>query len=241
MFAFVVAAALASGSPSANSAAPLREVVYKVSYTQRAQKDVGAFGGYDNSPNAGAENGGAPIAQRGSVSDEGTVTVDVMAVANNALGVKLSESWRLHPRPQIFQGSIAPDGSLNFGTQPISEVSASLLPFFGPLVSNGQQLDPGTKWTVLGENSAVSVSTTYSVKSVNDSGVVLDELQTIKTKGALGMDSSVGGTIVYLPSKLVPISGKLTRHSSRSGASTTDIEDLTLNFERTSDTNDKGT
>jgi len=230
--------ASASAAPAAN--APLREVVYKVSYTDRQTKNIEAYGGYDPSGgNMGAANGGAPVSQGAGLSDEGTVTVDVMATANNALGMRVTELWRQHPRPQLFNGAVAPDGSLNFGSQPISEVSSYLLPFFGPLIANGQTLDVGVKWTVNADTPAVSATTTYEVKAVDDKGVTIQENRTVKVKGTAGMDASISGTIVYLAPKLVPISGKIERHSSRGGASETDVDDMILTFNRTSDTLDK--
>ena len=239
--ATVIAAAsapAASAPPAAD--APLREVVYKVSYTHHQSLNVQAFGGYDTGGggNVGGANGGAPISQRADVSDEGTITVDVMAVAHDAIGVKLTETWRQHPRPQVFQGEITPDGSLRFGSQPITEVAASLLPFFGPKFSNSQALDVGVKWTSNDDGPVASIATTYEVKSINDNRVTIAETEVIKAKGAAGMDSSISGSVVYLAPKLVPISGKMVRHSSKSGASDTDVVDMILNFNRTSDTLD---
>ena len=239
LIAAAVVVAAASPAPADNSA-PLREVVYKVSYTHHSTLDEGAFGGYDmKGDNNSAANGSAPISQRADVSDEGTVTVDVMAQANNSLGIKLTESWRQHPRAQVFQGVILPDGSINFGSQPISEVSASLLPFFGTQISGGQKsLDVGVKWMTNSDSPAATVATTYEVKSVGDTGVTIQENTTVKVKGTAGMDSSISGSIVYLAPKLVPISGKIVRHSSRSGASSNNLEDMIVNFQRQSDTLD---
>jgi len=239
--AIAVAASAATAAPAApaDSAAPLREVVYKVSYTHHQSITTGTYGGYAaGADNVGGANGGAPVSQRADISDEGTITVDVMAEANNALGIKLTESWRQHPRAQIFQGEVAPDGSVNFGGQPISEASLELLPFFGPLVSNGQTLDVGVKWTTNADSPAGSMSTNYVIKSIDDNGVTIQETKTIKVKGAVGMDSTINGSVVYFAPKLVPISGKIVRHSSKSGASDSNTDEMIINFDRTSDTLD---
>jgi hypothetical protein len=241
MVALIAAVVVAAAAAPADNSAPLREVIYKVSYTHHSTLAQGTYGGFDaKSDNNSAANGSAPVSQRSDISDEGTITVDVMAQANNALGIRLSESWRQHPRPQVFQGMVAPDGSVNFGGQPISEASASLLPFFGTQISAGQKtLDVGVKWSVNADSPAATVATTYEVKSIGDTGVTIQENTTIKVKGASGMDSSINGTIVYLAPKLVPLSGKIVRHSSRSGASDTTLDDMIVNFERQSDTLDK--
>ena len=238
--AFLASGAAATPAPQPAADAPLREVVYKVSYTRHQSLSIGSYGGYDSGGgNVSAANGGAPSSQRADASDEGTITVDVMAEANNALGIKLTETWRQHPRPQTYLGEVAPDGTVQFGTQPISEVSAGLLPFFGPLISQGQELDVGVKWMDNSDDQAATTNTTYEVKSIGDTGVTIEETKTIKVKGTVGSDSTISGSIVYLAPKLVPISGKLTRHSTKSGASDASTEDVIVNFERTSDTLDQ--
>ena len=243
MFAFLAAVAVAASPTSAPVAAgaPLREVIYKVSYTRRESLTLATYGGRDSGgDNASPANGAAPSSQNADVSDEGTVTVDVMAIANDALGVKVTELWRQHPRPQVFMGAITPDGSINFGNQPISEVSTSLLPFFAPQITARQEsLDVGTAWTVKVDVPVALVTTSYAVTALGDNDrITLQVDETIKVKGTAGMDSSVSGSVVYLAPKLVPISGKLVRHSYRNSASDSNTDDMIVNFQRTSDTLD---
>src|SRR5215813_3220886 len=98
MIAFVIAAATATAAPSVAVAAdlPLREVVYHVSYTRHERLAGESFGGGVNP---------VPVVQGADETDEGTVTVDVMAVSADTLGVKLTESWNQRPRPAIFLGN----------------------------------------------------------------------------------------------------------------------------------------
>jgi hypothetical protein len=125
---------------------------------------------------------------------------------------------------------------LSIGTQPVSECTQNLLPFFAPLITNGQTLTVGVRWTVDADNAAASEATKYEVTGVSDSGVTLHETQSIKVKGAIGMDSTIDGTVLYDPSKLVAISGKFDRHSSNSGPSTSTTEEMIMDFSSTSDT-----
>ena len=137
MLALILAAGLAAADPSqtaapaTNPGAPVREIQYKVSYTRHERLTQEQFGG-DVPPQQGAD-----------ASDDGTLTVDVMAVANNSLGVRLTEAWNAIRKPFTYAGTIGPDGSLNFGGQPLNEATVDLLPFFGPLWANGQTLDVG--------------------------------------------------------------------------------------------------
>ena len=87
---------------------------------------------------------------------------------------------------------------------------------------------------------SVDVSTTYEVSKVDASGVTVQESQTVKVTSARGMSGFTTGTILYKPSLLVPISGKLERRSGSGDAGSSDTETMVVNFTRTSDTLDTG-
>src|ERR1700724_276578 len=97
LLALIVAgvAAAASPGPASPAAAPIREVVFRVSYTRHERLSEESYGGgYDP----------RPVVQGADQSDEGTVTVDVMAVAADTLGLRVTESWNQRPRPATFLG-----------------------------------------------------------------------------------------------------------------------------------------
>src|SRR5579863_8032529 len=88
--------ALVADASAATTAAPLREVVYKVSYTRRLEVSQESYGGSienDNGPSPVVNQAPAFNQANGDASDSGTVTVDVMQVAGGALGLKVTERW----------------------------------------------------------------------------------------------------------------------------------------------------
>ena len=214
----------ASGAAPAGDK-PLREVVFKVSYTRRQEIAAESFGGLDTSAN-------------NATGDSGTITVDIMAVQGNTLGVKLTELWKSKERSATFLGNVAPDGSVNFGDQPISPVARDVLPFFAPLFATDRSLDPGSAWTANFSGTAANVQTRFEVRSIDGPLVNLDETRTLKVKSARGMDSVTTGKIAYKPSLLVPISGTLSERQARSGMGATNQISTVYNFERVSDTRD---
>lgn len=214
----------ASGAAPAGDK-PLREVVFKVSYTRRQEIAAESFGGLDTSAN-------------NATGDSGTITVDIMAVQGNTLGVKLTELWKSKGRSATFLGNVAPDGSVNFADQPISAVARDVLPFFAPLFATDRSLDPGSAWTINFKGTAADVQTRFAVRSVEGPVVQLDETQTLKLKSARGLDSTTTGQISYKPSLLVPLSGSFSQHEGRSGMGATNRIWTVYNFERVSDTRD---
>jgi hypothetical protein len=231
ILALALAAAAATASASVPGAAdpPLREVVYHVSFTRHDRLFGESFGG-------GADP--RPVVQGADQTDEGTLTVDVMAVSADTLGIKLTESWRQHPRPATYVGNVAPDGAVHFGDQPISEASTLLLPVFGPKWMHNQPLDTGAKWSVKYANHEADVVTTYEVVSALTDTVTVHELQTVTVRSVRGLNASTSGTITYKAGLLVPITVKLERRSSSGDADHGEYESMVINIDRVSDSLD---
>ncbi|MDE2573576.1 MAG: hypothetical protein KGM44_13765 [bacterium] len=222
----LVLAVMAGAASPAPTAKPLREVVFKASYTRREALQVEHYGAVP------------PDAFGHSTGDDGTITVDVMAVGRNTLGIRLTESWKQAPRTATYLGNVAPEGTVNFGNQPISGCARDLLVFFGPSVTQSQPMAPGVAWTSKLDAKDVSVSTNYTVAKVDGSIVTINETRTIAVHAARGMDSQLGGWVTYKPSKLVPIAGQLTELRQASSASGNDTIQSIVNFTRLSDTLD---
>lgn len=232
MNAVFVAAAIALASPTPNAAtagAPLREVVYHVSYTRHERLTQEGF------PDAAAPQ----LAVQGAdQTDQGTITVDVMAIANDSLAVKVTESWNQHPRPATFLGNIGPNGALHFGGQPTSEAADAILPIFGPEWMAGNPVDAGVKWSSTYSSTDAEIVTNYDVTSADAGFITIAEQQSVTVKAVRGLGGFMSGTIVYNPAKLVPISLKLERRSSHSSLDASDTETMVINVSRVSDSLD---
>jgi hypothetical protein len=208
LLALVAAAAVNAAAPR-----PLREVVYHVSYTRRSTSAVGS-----------------------GVSDHGTVTVDVMAVSNNALGLKVTERWSKNPTSLVALGTVQPSGSLVFAPGALSDVTDQLLPYFAPQFVPSQPLLTGVTWNAKDVRKDLTANTAYTVTSVQGTSVIINVRQTLTIRDATHAQISSNGSVVYEPRLLVPLSGDFTKHlTARIGGAPQSIS-LTLHFARSSDT-----
>ncbi len=227
MFLEIVAAtAIAAAAPSANDR-PLREVVYKVSYTNRQEVFTDQFGVLRPTPNLAV------------TTDEGRITVDVMAVSETQLAIKLVEDWHSHRAPATYLGNVSAEGMVNFGNQDIGEVARALLPFFGARFTGYQRLDEGAQWTATSHQDAADTQTTYVVTNVDGPIVTLQQTQSIVVKGGDGILFTSSGKVRYEPSRLVPISASLHNQALSTTPSSSNELIENLNFDRISDTRDQ--
>jgi hypothetical protein len=231
--AFILAAALANPDP-------IREVVYKVSYTRRLDANQETFGG-QVSDAAGHVHQSPPFnSKEGIASDNGTVTVDVMQVAGDMLGIRLTEHWEGATPSSTYFGNVGADGSVNFSSPQVTDVSCTILGFFWPGFLGGRDVDKGVTWTQTASGSGLYVTTTFSIGNIDGSVASVAQTTTIKSNSVRSMDTLTTGSITYKATKLVPITGQLQSLAYRSDAeSSTDVT-TTINFERVSDTLDSG-
>lgn len=222
--------AAAPTSASTGPTAPLREVVYRVSTSERVDENSESYGGY---------NAAAP-ASAGIASKNGSVTVDVLAKFENGdLAIRVLELWQEvigygpTPRlPQKFTGAVRPDGTVEFPPATIDPVTIELLPFFATRFTPAATLVPGTHWSVERVYEKASVTTDYSVTAVGPSSVSIRKVTKIQ---ALGYET-IDGTVAYDPSSFVPISGKIIVTRNDTFASGQMKHTLDLIFDRVSDT-----
>ncbi len=192
---------------------PLREVTYNVSYQRRVGSSATVLS-----------------------SDHGTVTVDVMAVRDNALGLKVSERWTRNPTTLVALGTIEPNGQLDFAAGALSDATVQLLPFFAPLFAPQSLATVGVAWSVSEHRPPLDAKTRYSVIKIQGSAVTIKIAQTISVSDATHARISGHGSVVYEPRFLVPLSGDITRRlTANVGASPKTIM-LQLHFARATDT-----
>lgn len=254
--AFLAAVALQNAGPvtsvhapatmvaASTGAAPLREVVYKVSFTRRLEVSQETYGGSVQDPNAAGTvvSQAPPFAQAGSdATDSGTVTVDVMQVAGDALGIRVTESWTGSTPSATYLGNVSPDGSINFTGGQLNECTRAILEYFGADVMAGEPANIGVAWTRVAKGDSGDITTNYSVGSIEGALAGIHEQTTIKSKSVAFIDSVTTTDLKYKPAELVPISGQVVMHASQSGASSVTNVTTIGNFTRVSDTHDKGT
>ncbi|HEY5095123.1 MAG TPA: hypothetical protein VII69_08425 [Candidatus Eremiobacteraceae bacterium] len=236
-------AAATSNAPAPAAAAPLREVVYKVTFTRRLEVSNETYGGSVlNDSSAGVQAGQAPpFAQANSdATDSGTVTVDVMQIAGDALGIRVKEQWTNATPSATYLGNVGADGSVNFTDGQMNECTRAILEYFGPSVMAGQPANSGVAWTRTSKGATADIDTTYSVGDIEGAIASIHEQSTVKSKSVSLIDTVVTIDVRYKPATLAPVSGRIVMHASRSGASSVTNVTTIGNFQRVSDTRDTG-
>jgi hypothetical protein len=208
IIALVAAAAIGATAPQ-----PLREVIYHVSYTRRVSATVGT-----------------------ALTDHGTVTVDVMAVSNNALGLKVTERWSKNPTSLVALGTVEPTGNIVFAPGALNDVTDQLLPYFAPQLVPQKPLVPGVAWTVKDDRKSLTAKTSYSVVSVQGTSVTISVKQVVTVRDTTHSQISSSGTVVYEPRLLVPLSGDFTKRLALRISGAPQNVTLALHFARSSDT-----
>jgi len=225
-----LAAALMLAAASPSPGAPLREVVYSASFSRHANRVQEVFGGRRPDP-----YGSAIDVQ----TDQGTITIDILAVADDGIAVRITELFGNAGRPRTTTGVVLPDGSLNIDTEHVNDATVELLPFFGAsFIDATQSLDPGAQWIRQLSGGGVEIRTTYTVSGVDGPIVTLDERRTITYTTARGNDVTVSGDVKYKPHVLAPISGTFVERTADSGPDYNEDITVNLQFRRISDTND---
>ena len=249
--ALMTALALAGGASSSSAssasvsttAAPLREVVYKVSYTRTLKVSNETYGGsvQDNNAAGTVVGQAPPFAEAGSnATDSGTVTVDVMQVASDALGVRVTERWNGSTPSATYVGNVSPDGTVNFNDSQLNDCTRAILEYFGPAVMAGQPANTGAAWERMEKGQAADIDTTYSVGAIDGAIANIHEQTTVKSKSVAFIDSVETTDVKYKPATLAPVSGRIVMHASRSGASSLTNVTTIANFDRVSDSRDTG-
>ena len=250
MFLAAIAALAVSGAASASPApaggsqispvTPLREVVYKVSFTRRLETSGETYGGQIQNPinNSVAVQAPAFNESNNDATDSGTVTVDIMEIGDNALGMRVSERWTGSTPSGTYLGNVASDGSVNFSNGQMNECTRSILEYFGTDVMAGQPANTGVAWSRTAKGQAADVVTTYSVGDIVGAIANIHELSTVSSKSVAAIDTTITTDVQYKPAVLVPVSGKVVLHARSSGASSVTNVTTIANFQRISDTRD---
>jgi hypothetical protein len=234
----------ASTAAAAAAATPLREVVYKVSFTRRLEIQGETYGGsIENPVSAGTEVAQAPAFNQGNsnATDSGTVTIDIMQVAGNSLGVRVSERWNNSTPSATYLGNVAADGSENFSSGQMNECTRAILEYFGPAVMDDQPANTGAAWSRISKGTSADVDTKYSVGTIDGAIANIHEQTTVTSKSVALLDTVVTEDVQYKPATLAPVSGRVVMRGSRSSPSSVTNVTTIANFTRVSDTRDTGT
>jgi hypothetical protein len=221
----LVAISLASTDPAATSGAatPLREVVYSASYTDTHTQNTTSF--YGNQQ-AQADD-----------SDRGTIKVDVMETSAEALGLRVTETWNATGTPHVYTGNVGADCSVNFAATTIQLVTRELLGYFCRALGSQHAYSIDEQWTINGpEHTGITES--YAVTKVDGQKVTIHESRASNTSTVVAGELSGDSTVVYEPTRLVPVSGSYNLRVASGSFATTEEDTILLHFDRVSDSLD---
>ncbi len=226
----VLAATAASPTPvgAVQTAVPappaiLRQVTYKVS---TAIKNYSAGEHYEG------------FSSQSTLSnDQGTVTVAITGVQNNALGMDVTELMNKTGHPSTFTGYVTPDGGVGFGNDTITDTTRTMLQFFGTKFIPPDKVDVGATWSVTYNQNGVEMQSDYKVTKVDGTLVTISVKQTLKMS-AQASTITTEGSVTLKPSLLVPMSGDIHKIVRRVSVSGDNRVDITEHFERVSDSRD---
>ena len=239
--ALAAAAAAPAAASGGAASAPLREVVYKVTFTRMLEISNETYGGQIQNTQLTQAAQAPPFAQANSnAGDTGTVTVDIMQVANDVLGIRVFEKWNGSTPSAMYQGNVGSDGSVNFTNGQMNECTRAILEYMGADVMDGQAANSGVGWTRTERGQAADITTTYAVGDIVGAIANIHEQTTVTSKSVALIDSTTTTDVQYKPAMLVAVSGKLVMHASRSSASSVTRVTTIGHFERVSDTRDSG-
>jgi len=215
-----------AAAPPAQSR-PLREVVYDISYEARSTTSNVEYGGISSGTRA--------------TGDHGTVKVDIMAIQNNMLGIEVTETMYKGGGPFSFNGVVAPNGEATFPAQSISAPTRELVQYFATALIPADKTDVGTTWTsnwtakVSGRDA--DISNQYTVTKIDGELMTVHAVRTTKVH-AFGGNAHTDGTLVLKPALLVPIIGDIRETVDDIGGNAGSKMDITIHFQRLSDTRD---
>jgi hypothetical protein len=226
LIGFIAALAVSGAAPAA-SPAPLREVVYNISYDAHDRRTYTNYDGTDE--------------QSGFGGYSGKLTVDVMQASADGLLVRVTEVLNAGniTKPVVGDVLVFSNGALKVIDGEYDQNMTLLLPYFGQDCFVGNPLQQGNTWdepSTTADN--VALVTSYDVTSVDGDLATI----TSSTKPASSKSASFGveSKVVYKASLLVPISlNVVMRKSGSDSMSANDLRD-TYHFDRISDTRDPG-
>jgi hypothetical protein len=230
-----------SSAPATVATATLREVVYHVTFTRRMEVSSETYGGSIGNPvTTDVTQAPAFNHANGDASDNGTVTVDVMQIADDSLGLRVTEHWNNGTPSGTYLGNVAADGTVNFKDGQLNECTREILEYFGADVMADQPANEGVTWTRIAKGQSADVTTVYTVGAIDGAIANIHEVSTVTTKSVAVLDSLVTVDVQYKPAMLAPISGRVVVHASQSGPSSMVNVTTVDNFQRVSDTRDAG-
>lgn len=236
MLSVVIAATTLAFAPAtpAPTAAPLREIVYRYSYSRKVERSVAEYGAPDL--NVGTTNGYA-----------GKLTVDVMQVdAANMILVAVTDAVTGTvnvTKPLVGDIVISPSGDVKIVGGEYDLTMTTILPYLSTAYYGDHALQEGATWKLITNGAdKTQTTTTFNVSNVTTDTATITSTTQAKAADSSGT-TSVETKVVYKAALLVPISVDILISSSgdtmTAGRPSNQDATTHYHFDRISDSRDK--
>ncbi len=207
MFAIFPLAALALSTTfaSADTAKPIRHVVYHFDVSMRSTLTTHSSGIDDGTGASGMAD------YSGGSADKGTIAFDVMqAGSDGGLAVQVSEAAQNTRSAAATTCVVYNDGRLICDPNgKVNEEEMALLQVAGRNFVDPTQFDAHKHWKVSGASGPYTTSTDYTMTGGDPAGIVAIALQRVdKVDGAQGYNATTDGTLLYDMPLSIPTSLK---------------------------------
>ena len=216
-----LAAAVAFAAPLAASAADapapvkiMRTLVYSVQYSAvtKNEEQTSGFSG----AGGGVSMGHGSVARSSEVSDDGSLTVDVVgATPDLGLVVDASFTGKNSSQPPV-RVAIFPDGRLSYDpSKPLSVEATRILPLLARGLLNGRPVEIGSTWkTEVG--APAKGATTYRILDVHGTQATIGIESDVKVPGPQGYDEQAQAKTTYATDRVCPVIVDLQARSRHS-------------------------
>ncbi|HLJ83646.1 MAG TPA: TlpA disulfide reductase family protein [Candidatus Eremiobacteraceae bacterium] len=146
-----------------------------------------------------------------SGSDRGALTVIVIDDSNGSLGVRVTEKWADLGTVASAVGSIAADGTIDFGSQRLPPLSRLVLPYF----ANELEQEAASKSTVSSVTGGFATSVRFALSTSKGGGreTISERMTAQDVSGSQG-GYAASGIVLYSTSSKTPIAGKFAVSAS---------------------------
>jgi hypothetical protein len=206
---------------------PLRTLVYAVSYSSHSLSEEATSGftgavspqdgrGMRRAP-AATTAGDATVERRAEVSDDGRLTVDVVAATKDGgLVVDAAFAGKVTMQPAI-RVAIFPDGRLSYDPRlALSAQAARVLPLLARGLLADHDVSPGSTWNAAAPFPGARGSTFFRVTHVQEERADITIQREMTVTGPRGFSEQDHGNTTYALDRLCPLELELdaqARHS----------------------------
>jgi len=184
----------------ADDSKPLRHLVYNFTVGISTNTAISSDG---------IGTGGSGVANYGAgLTDQGTITVDVVQAVDDKVGkalvLNVSEQARNGRTATVVPCIVYSDGSIVYDPGlKLNDEERSIIKYLGRGFFDAKRLDTNGHWQILRNDPQGKMQADYTVKTVERGIVNIEAVTTLNVRGASALDSTANTKLVYDLNKTV--------------------------------------